>query len=70
MKSNTWARTSCALNVPVDGSEDDAIHCFKEEQPRSTGLDMKFLFECFMNENKKNRQSLNKNRKRVLAHSR
>ena len=30
--------TSCALNVPVDGSEDDAIHCFKEEQPRSTGL--------------------------------
>lgn len=30
--------TSCALNVPVDGSEDDAIHCFKEEQPCSTGL--------------------------------
>ena len=29
--------TSCALNVPVDGSEDDATHCLKEEQPCSTG---------------------------------
>ena len=33
-------------------------------------VDMKSLFQCFMNENKKNRQSLNKNRKRALAHSR
>ena len=30
--------TSCALNVPVDGSEDDATDCLKEEQPCSTGL--------------------------------
>ena len=29
--------TSCALNLPVDGSKDDAIHCFKEGQPCSTG---------------------------------
>ena len=28
---------SCALNLPVDGSEDDAIHCFKEGQPCNTG---------------------------------
>ena len=26
------------MNVPVDRSEDDAIHCFKEGQPCSTGL--------------------------------
>ena len=26
------------MDVPIDGSEDDAIHCFKEEQPCSTGL--------------------------------
>lgn len=24
--------TSCALNVPVDGSEDDATHCLKEDR--------------------------------------
>ena len=30
--------TSCALSIPVDGSEDDAIHCFKERQPCSIGL--------------------------------
>ena len=28
---------SCALNLPVDGSNDDAIHCFKEGQPCSSG---------------------------------
>lgn len=29
---DSWAElpTSCALDVPVVGSEDDAIHCFKE----------------------------------------
>ena len=32
--------TSCALNLPVDGSNDDTIHCFKEGQPCSTGRDM------------------------------
>ena len=29
--------TSCALNLPVDGSNDDAIHCFKKGQLCSTG---------------------------------
>ena len=28
---------TCALNVPVDGSKDDSIHCFKQGQPCSTG---------------------------------
>ena len=32
--------TSCALNLPVDGSNDDIIHCFKEGQPCSTGRAM------------------------------
>lgn len=32
--------TSCTLNLPVDGSNDDAIHCFKEGQPCSTGRAM------------------------------
>ena len=27
---------SCALNINVDGSEDDVIHCFKESQPCAT----------------------------------
>ena len=31
---------SCALNLPVDGSNDDVIHCFKEGQPCSTGRAM------------------------------
>ena len=29
--------TSCALNLPVDGSKDDSIHCLKEGQPCRTG---------------------------------
>ena len=32
--------TSCALNLPVDGANDDIIHCFKEGQPLSTGRAM------------------------------
>ena len=32
--------TSCTLNLPVDGSKDDAIHCFKEGQPCSNGKAM------------------------------
>jgi len=28
---------SCALNLPVDGSDDDIIHCFKDKQPCSSG---------------------------------
>lgn len=32
--------TSCALNFPVDGSNDDTIHCFKEGQPCSKGRAM------------------------------
>ena len=32
--------TSCAVNLPVDGSIDDTIHCFIEGQPRSTGRAM------------------------------
>ena len=31
---------SCALNLPVDGSCDDVIHCFKDGQPCSTGKAM------------------------------
>ena len=30
---------SCALTVPVDGSEDGYIHCFKENQPCRAGLE-------------------------------
>ena len=28
---------TCALNLPVDGSEDHFIHCFKEGQPCEAG---------------------------------
>ncbi len=28
---------SCAITTPVDGSEDNAIHCFKEDQPCTAG---------------------------------
>ena len=28
----------CALNIAVDGSEDQLIHCFKDDQPCSAGL--------------------------------
>ena len=28
---------TCVLNLPVDGSEDHFIYCFKEEQPCETG---------------------------------
>ena len=30
----------CALNIKTDGSEDDLIHCFKEDQPCSTGKEI------------------------------
>ena len=29
---------SCSLNIAIDGSEDELIHCFKENQPCSAGL--------------------------------
>ena len=29
---------SCALNIAIDGSEDELIHCFKENQPCTAGL--------------------------------
>ena len=29
---------SCALNIAIDGTEDELIHCFKEKQPCSAGL--------------------------------
>ena len=29
---------SCALNIAIDGTEDELIHCFKENQPCSAGL--------------------------------
>ena len=29
---------SCALNVAIDGSKDELIHCFKENQLCSAGL--------------------------------
>ena len=31
---------SCALNINIDGSEDDVIHCFKESQPCEAGKEM------------------------------
>ena len=31
---------SCGLNINVDGSEDDAIHCLKESQPCAAGREM------------------------------
>lgn len=31
---------TCTLNLPVDGSEDDGIDCFKEGQPCSSGRQM------------------------------
>ena len=31
---------SCTLNIKVDGSEDDNIHCFKESQPCAAGKEM------------------------------
>ena len=32
--------TSCGLNINVDGSEDDTVHCFKEAQPCAAGREM------------------------------
>ena len=32
--------TTCALNLPVDGSRDDNIYCLKEGQPCSSGKPM------------------------------
>ena len=29
---------SCVLNIAIDGSEDELIHCFKENQSCSAGL--------------------------------
>ena len=31
---------SCALNINVDGSEDDVIHCYKESQPCEPGREL------------------------------
>ena len=31
---------SCGLNINVDDSEDEAIHCFKESQPCAVGREM------------------------------
>ena len=36
-KTNVFNK-SCALNIAIDGSEDELIHCFKENQPCSAGL--------------------------------
>ena len=30
----------CALNIPVDGSEDENIHCFKKNQPCHSGFEL------------------------------
>ena len=29
----------CVLTIPVDGSQDDLIHCFKKNQPCKKGAD-------------------------------
>ena len=31
---------NCALNIVIDGSEDELIHCFKENQPCSAGYNV------------------------------
>ena len=31
---------SCALNLPTDGSKDEEIHCFKENQPCKKGKEI------------------------------
>ena len=31
---------SCALNLPSDGSKDEEIHCFKENQPCKKGKEI------------------------------
>ena len=31
---------SCGVNLPIDGTEDDSIHCFKEGQPCEEGRRM------------------------------
>ena len=31
---------ACALNIPVDGSEDENIHCFKKNQPCHSGFEL------------------------------
>ena len=31
---------ACALNIPVDGSEDEIIHCFKKNQLYHSGFEM------------------------------
>ena len=31
---------SCALNLPIDGSQDDSIHCLKVGQPCSSGREI------------------------------
>ena len=33
----TPSRISCAITTAIDGSEDDAIHCFKTGQPCGNG---------------------------------
>ena len=33
----TPSRISCAITTAIDGSEDDAIHCFKTGQPCANG---------------------------------
>ena len=31
---------SCAFNLPTDGSKDEEIHCFKENQPCKNGKEI------------------------------
>ena len=42
---------TCALNLPVDGSQDSCIHCFKRDQPCAAGAtqlqsQLSVLTEC------------------------
>ena len=47
---------SCALNLKSDGNEDHLIHCFKDNQPCATGLNMLKEQQKFANERRTSEQ--------------
>ena len=49
---------SCALNLPIDGSQDDSIHCQKDGQPCSSGIEILRLQLNILDETDTNIMSL------------
>ena len=37
-----WNLETCAVSLPIDGSEDEKIHCFKADGPLSDGTEQVF----------------------------